>query len=54
MEIVSKSPELVEIHVKVTRQELDQLRSDMDADCTASDPYPVTLEFYNYLSSLTR
>lgn len=52
MEIVNpRSPE-VEIHVKMTRKELEDLVSDMDAECTNSNPYDVTEDFMNYLRRL--
>jgi hypothetical protein len=51
MEIVAK-PDMVEIHVKVTREELGMLVRDMKQDCTNSDPYAVTREFLNHIASL--
>lgn len=45
-------PETVEIHVKITREELGQLYCDMRSDCTSSNPYDVTEDFMNYLKEL--
>lgn len=45
-------PETAEIHVKVTRQELERLLYDVENETHLSDFYSSSQEFVNYLRSL--
>lgn len=45
-------PKLVEIHVKMTVSELEQILADMQNDCTQRNPYVATEEFMTYLKEL--
>lgn len=52
MEIIGDKQGTVEVHVKLTRRELEDIISDMDSDTTRKDPYVVTEEFLSYLKRL--
>ncbi len=52
MEIVREPDTTVEVHVRMTRGELESLLSDMMSDCTHKDPYTITEEFMTYLGKL--
>lgn len=53
MEFVNgDKPNTVEIHVKMTREELDDILSDMRSGCTATNPYAATEELTTYLKGL--
>lgn len=43
---------IVEIHVKLTREELESLVYDMENGFVISNPYTVTHDFFNYLQRL--
>jgi len=53
MEFVNgNKPSTVEIHVKMSRGELENILFDMRDGCTAEDPYAATEEFMTYLKGL--
>jgi hypothetical protein len=52
MEFPNKASDTVEIHVKMSRDELADLLHDMNHDITAEDPYQATEDFMDYLKGL--
>lgn len=50
--IGNEKPEMVEVHVKMTRTELIKVLSDIESGEACTDPYAATKDFMDYLKGL--